>query len=66
MDIRSVQFSLNRETTPLQMQWPIISSASSTSTTVEIEMHSVSLTSPDIIDLTPCERDDRLRILPTR
>ena len=66
MDIRSVQFSLNRETTPLQLQWPVISSASSPTTPVEVEMHSVRLTPPDIMDLSPCERDDRLRMLPSR
>jgi hypothetical protein len=66
MDIRSVQFNLTREITPLQLQWPILSSASSPSTPVEIEMHSVWMTPPDIMELSSCEREDRLRILPTR
>jgi hypothetical protein len=66
MDIRSVQFNLTRESTPLQLQWPIISSAPSPSTPVEIELHSVRMTPPDIMELSSCEREDRLRMFPTR
>ena len=66
MDIRSVQFNLTRESLPLQLQWPVMSSASSPATPPEIEMNSMSVTPPDSLDLSPCQREDRLRMFPTR
>jgi hypothetical protein len=66
MDIRSVQFNLTRESLPLQLQWPVMSSASTPGTPPEIEMNIVSINPPDNLDLSPCERDDRLRMFPTR
>ncbi len=62
MDTRLIQFNLSRENLPLQVQWPLRSTAPSPSTLPEIEMNTVTMTRPDIMEMSPCERQERERM----
>jgi hypothetical protein len=59
---RLIQFNLSRESIPQHLQWPVNSFASSPDTPPEIELHSETIAPLDLMEMSPCEREDRERM----
>jgi hypothetical protein len=57
---RLIQFNLTRENLPLQFQWPVLSPTSFPCTPPEVEMKVVTIAPAELLELPPCEQEQRL------